>query len=185
MKLSWSHKVFLWINKRVGRYPILDMFMVFCAQYLIFIFLGAIGLWLLLNNPEQELYFIFILGTAILFSFIINWSIGAVAQRPRPIREFPGITQLIRPHQTFKSFPSDHTTVSFTFALIVILVGVQALWYWVLLVLASLIAIGRVYVGVHYPRDLIGGVIVAILLSVFSFWLAMHVTIPIFMRLLG
>lgn len=182
MKKSWSHTLFLKINKHVGDSKMLDMFMVFAAKWLIYIFLFGIITWLFFSRTEQLFYFIFIMGTGILASLIINWTIALFMKKPRPVVEFPKIKQIINPHQTFKSFPSDHTTIAFTLALIVIFIGIPTLWNYVLLTIAGIIAISRVYVGVHYPRDIVGGIVMAVLISSSSFWLATHITIPLFIR---
>jgi len=183
MEQSWSQKLFLFINKHVGKIKILDRFMIFAARYLIMIFLFGVIAWLFFAQESNLFYFIFTLGSGILGSLILNWIIALFMRKPRPIIEFPSIKQIVKPHQTFKSFPSDHTTIAFTLAFIVIFIGVPAMWEGILLVTASIIALSRIYVGVHYPRDILGGLLMALLISSISFWLALHVTIPLFVRL--
>lgn len=53
------------------------------------------------------------------------------------------------------SFPSGHATTSFACA--VVLVAAVPRLRWPFLVLAALIAFSRVYNGVHYPLDIVGG----------------------------
>lgn len=180
---SWSQKLFLKVNSMTGKFKAIDAFMIFSARWLIMIFLASIVVWLFLSEPEQLFYFIFVMGTGILASLIINWTVALFMRKPRPIVEFPKINQLVKPHQTFKSFPSDHTTIAFTIALIVVFIGVSPIFEAALLCVASLIAISRVYVGVHYPRDILGGLLMAGVISSISFWLTMHITIPLFVRL--
>ena len=62
------------------------------------------------------------------------------------------------------SFPSGHTSSSFAFAFAVYLLlpkkyGIPAM------VLALLIGLSRLYVGVHYPTDILGGILVGCLCS--------------------
>lgn len=183
MKLSWSEKLFLRVNALIGMSKTLDACMIFAARWLIFVFMALVVIWLFFSEPEQMFYFIFILGTGILASIIFNWTVALFMHRPRPVIEFPKITQLIKPHQTFKSFPSDHTTIAFTIGLIVVFIGVEQYLAVVFMSIATIIAISRVYVGVHFPRDIVGGIFMALIIASISFWLATHVTIPLFVKL--
>ena len=56
-----------------------------------------------------------------------------------------------------KSFTSSHATNNFAMAVLVMHFWPKAKWY--LLVWASLVAFSRVYVGVHYPSDILGGAV--------------------------
>jgi undecaprenyl-diphosphatase len=62
------------------------------------------------------------------------------------------------------SFPSGHTLIAFAIAFSLWHSGIRKVGKW-LIMLAALIAIGRVAAGVHYPTDIIGGIIIALLCS--------------------
>ena len=184
MKLSWSHKLFFKINKQIGRRPWLDKLMHICGHELIFVLGFLVAFWSIADiyQQDQELLstFIKLVMTATAFAFTISWGIGFFFPRRRPIIEFPHTKQLIEPFGTWKSFPSDHTIMSFTLLGIVMIMGAP-LWYVLLIgLLASLVAFGRVYVGVHYPRDIIGGVVLAALAVLLSPTLLAHVTQPMY-----
>ena len=75
--------------------------------------------------------------------------------RPRPFITH-AVTQLIS-HPPDSSFPSDHTALAFSLvvALWPVLGGAQ--WFW--LAWGVLIGLARVFVGVHFPTDVLGGAI--------------------------
>lgn len=162
MKLSWSHKLFLRINKTLGKNPLRDKIMYFFGQWMIFVMAGVLGILALLFLKKNE-YIVFfgLLFSAFLIAYTISYTIAIVFKHPRPIRELPNVKELIIPIETWKSFPSDHTiavtlmtifswyaTYSFP---IVVAMGLGALC----------VMAGRVYCGVHYPRDILGGIVVA------------------------
>ena len=74
-------------------------------------------------------------------------------------------------HQTKDfSFPSGHTTASFAVALVMLRMlpkkfGIPAV------VLAALVAFSRLYLGVHYPTDVLTGFVIALVGSTLSVWI--------------
>ncbi len=72
-------------------------------------------------------------------------------------------------HKTSLSFPSAHATNIFAQAmLLTFLYPKQAIWFFIF---ASLIGYSRIYVGVHYPIDVVGGVIFGIRIGAFVYLL--------------
>ena len=67
------------------------------------------------------------------------------------------------------SFPSGHTAASFASVAALYLAGEKKL-FGISLVLSVLIAFSRLYLYVHYPTDVLGGVLVGLL----SGWLGYH-----------
>lgn len=94
---------------------------------------------------------------------INNMMIKNLVARTRPYEVIGGLTYLVPKPREF-SFPSGHAGSSFAAAWVMFRrlprrYGVPAL------VLATLIALSRLYVGVHYPSDVLFGVIVGIAVS--------------------
>ena len=85
-------------------------------------------------------------------SFVIKPWVG----RLRPCHVLEGV-QLLVGCGSGKSFTSSHATNNFALAVLIQHMYPAARWY--LLAWASLVAFSRVYVGVHYPSDILGGAI--------------------------
>lgn len=66
------------------------------------------------------------------------------------------------------SFPSGHTTAAFSIAVMISLFYPDAIF--LLMPLASLIGISRIYLGVHYPSDVFAGTILGTLSSFLVFY---------------
>lgn len=188
MQLSWSHKLFLKINKQIGKNQFLDMFFLYSAHWLIYI-LGFVILQWGSNalDPYGFKVFMKLILTATIFGFIGNWLLGIIWRHPRPHKELEDVKLLFNPVENWKSFPSDHVTISFIFVFIALLFHPPVWLAIVMFAFAILVSSARIYAGVHYPRDVIGGLFFAVAYSVLAFWLLQYVSQPLydyFMKLL-
>ena len=154
---------FLLFLQESVRNPILDNIMIFITS------LGNGGLiWIaatiVLLIPKKTRKAGIMSAVALLGSLIINNNIVKnIVQRPRPFVTFTDL-QIIIPTPSEFSFPSGHTSSSFAAAAVFYRhlpkkLGLPAV------ILAGLIGFSRLYVGVHYPTDVIAGVLMGILLS--------------------
>ena len=131
----------------------------------------AIGVLLLLFKKTRVAGFSVLISLAINALFT-NITLKDLIARPRPFHVSDAIMPLIA-HPSSFSFPSGHTSGSLTaaFALYKTMpkkIGVPAM------ILASLIGLSRIYVGVHYPTDVIGGLAVAIVSSIWGCFLVKY-----------
>lgn len=84
----------------------------------------------------------------------IGQLIGSAVDRARPYATMPGVHVLVDKSTDF-SFPSDHATVVGAVAAGLLLTNRR--WGIIATVLAVLMAFTRVYVGAHYPGDVLAG----------------------------
>src|SRR5699024_4891506 len=89
----------------------------------------------------------------------IAWVIRFSWEHPRPF--VIGIGHTLMHHAASSSFPSFHVTVMFAIAFGLWLLTLFRRVAWVIFGLTLLVAWARIYVGVHYPIDMAGAVIVA------------------------
>lgn len=88
-----------------------------------------------------------------------NLLLKNLVSRPRPWLDVAGLTALVVENDP-NSFPSGHTTSAFAFAAALWRAAPRAWMKWAALAAAVLMAFSRLYVGVHYPSDVLAGVLV-------------------------
>jgi len=146
--------IFYAIQRLVGLSPVLDAIGIFCASVLIWIEAAAVVAFFIQDRRRSWAFASAIVSGAL--AWLVSEGIGLIYFRPRPFAALTAAHLLINKSVLDKSFPSDHASIAFAAAGAIYLVDRR--WGGALLALAALIAIGRVFVGVHYPSDVIAGV---------------------------
>lgn len=93
--------------------------------------------------------------------------------RPRPCTINPNVSLLIPKPQDY-SFPSGHTATTFAIVSVLCLLKQKNLFIISLIVLAK-IAFSRMYLYVHFPSDIIGGIFVGILCGFISYLISLKI----------
>lgn len=149
--------------QNVVRNPILDPIVIFITSLGDKGFIWIVGTIILLI-PEKTRKIGWMSALALLGSLMLNNNlIKNLVARPRPFTVLSDLSILI-PRPGEFSFPSGHTSSSFAAAVVFYRhlpkkIGIPAL------VLAGLIGFSRLYVGVHYPTDVLAGAVMGVLLS--------------------
>ena len=118
----------------------------------------AVALLLLLRRSTRKTGIVVALSMLLCYLGGNIWLKNFIA-RPRPYTVDPSIMLLVSPSSEPFSFPSGHTMNAFSAAFALMLRKEN---YWrTAIFLAELIAFSRIYLMMHYPLDIIGGVAVA------------------------
>ncbi|MEW6675869.1 MAG: glycosyltransferase family 39 protein [Nitrospirota bacterium] len=110
-------------------------------------------------------------GIALAIAFaslaLSDWSsyiLKQIFERPRPCNMLEGVHLLIGCSRSY-SMPSNHTANAFAFATPFYILFKERLRY-TFIIVALLVGFSRVYVGVHYPSDVLAGALLGVVLAI-------------------
>ncbi len=158
------------INGFAGRSSLLDSAGRFGANDLIYVlgaFLLALGVRELLRDRRSAIRIGVTAVFAVGASLVIGVIIAHFWYEARPFVTYPETVKLVS-HAADASFPSDHSLVAGAAATVALLAWPR--WGIVAAVLAILIAVSRVFVGIHYPGDVAGGLLIGAICALAAWW---------------
>lgn len=143
--------------------PLLDEVMPFVTSLGNLAFIWFVIAALLLSKKEYRFYGAVVIAAIAAACIIGEIGIKNVVERPRPFLVDPSLAiGLIAPPSSF-SFPSGHTGSSFAAATALCFLPMAHAWFKAVpLCGAACIAFSRLYLCVHYPSDVVGGIIVGV-----------------------
>lgn len=156
-----DNKILNFINSYLSS-PLLDRIMPIITR------LGNGGaVWILLSfflifNKHYRLEGYMVISSLLLTTIVGEGIIKHIIRRVRPCMKTNELTLLISRPITY-SFPSGHAASSFAVAGIFIMLNRDISIY--IIILAFLIAFSRLYLNVHYPTDVLTGIILGLLCS--------------------
>ncbi len=159
-----DYQLFQFVNQIARINDVLDYFIIFCAKILIvFLVFGVVSLAIVRAKEwGKEMFFDATIG--MFTALFISWIVPLLYVRPRPFVDH-SVHQLVLIDPSIKSFPSDHTLLSFAVAMAVW--QYDRKWGSIFFVLAALVGLSRVAAGVHYPFDIVAGAVIGVVASLF------------------
>ncbi|MGO4889572.1 undecaprenyl-diphosphatase [Anaerobacillus sp. MEB173] len=149
-----DQNLFHTINGLAGKNSTIDQLMMFISSYFLYVLIFLVLSLLFWKSTRKAGA---IGGISILFGLALNLVIAQFYYRDRPFVESD--VNLLIEKGISASFPSDQATIGFICAFV--LLTVNRKMGSVILFLAILLGFSRVYVGHHYPLDVLGGFVVA------------------------
>ena len=157
-KISMDIQILLFIQENIRNYILTPFFTLITNEYFLYAILAIVLIYMLKKNKDtrrlaKETIIAFLICTAL---FIV---LKLIFQRPRPFDAFSQLIPLVNKPSDY-SFPSGHTASAFICAFMVY-DGLPKKYSILIMILAILVAFSRLYVGVHYPTDILAGIVLA------------------------
>lgn len=167
--LNLDYRVFYFFNGFANQNRLLDIIFVIFAETIIFVLITGFII-LLIRARSRWVQMTTPLISGLVGRFAFASLIRAYAFRPRPfVAGF--VSQLVYHNPLEASFPSGHAAFMFGMTFSLLFLPVPRAWKIVSLVLASISAISRVIVGVHYPLDIFAGALVGLISAILVKWI--------------
>ncbi len=171
--MYYDTEVFKAINGLANHSRIIDLVGIFLAHYLPYL-LGVILLIFLFwpkNNSKNKIMVFIAIASAIISRFVVKTIILFFYNRPRPYITLPSAHKLISisASENLQSFPSGHAI--FFFALSTVVYNFNKKLGIFFFICSILICIARVFVGVHWPSDILGGAVLGVMVGFIINWL--------------
>ncbi len=157
---DWMDPVMFWISDKeiwIPFYLFLAFWIVKTYKWKGVVYLAAIGISIGITDQ------------------IISGFMKDFFERFRPSRdpEFEGLVHTVNDYHGGRfGFASSHSGNSFALAMFIYLLFKEYKWVWLMFLWAAIVAYSRIYLGVHYPGDIIVGGIIGVLAAKFMHYVS-------------
>ena len=163
---DWDKEVFLYINSKNVAW--LDPIMLALSSFTSWIIVCALIIGFMIYKGGKwrfsaPVFMLLTIGLNSLFNNLIKLLIA----RPRPlhVEAWEGIIHAIEANETTFSFFSAHSSNSFSMAVFSLLFFRNKVYSCAIIIWAALVAYSRIYVGKHYPVDVMVGIAFGIMMG--------------------
>ncbi|MFP4020088.1 MAG: phosphatase PAP2 family protein [Halanaerobium sp.] len=159
--IAADNLIFDYFHKKIKN-SLVDRFFILITHLGGFRFLTSLCLLFIFLKVDFQPMLGWELTAVLLSSHLFVHILKRLINRKRPYEKLAGTEHLVEPFESY-SFPSGHTTASFAAAVTLSFAFPQLSILFIFL--AFLVAVSRIYLGVHYPSDILIGIIIALIFS--------------------
>jgi undecaprenyl-diphosphatase len=166
--MAIEERLFREINALAGQFRLIDLAMITISSPLTWVVVGCVILLCAFFLNHKKLLTVFFaalvsLGLADLVSFRV---VKQLVARERPCRMMENINLILDQCGGSYGFTSNHSANAFAvWASVALGFGARSPTSALVIALASLVAISRVYLGVHFVGDIVGGAILGMIIG--------------------
>lgn len=168
-----DYRLFKFFNSFAGVSPALDRTFVIFAEFTVFLIIALLAVFVLAKRQSSRYSAVLQAFTAGFFSRVIFDSLVYIFFfRARPFVSAI-VNQLMYHNPLEPSFPSGHASIMFAMAFSLFFASRK--WGIAYLILALISSLSRVVAGIHYPMDVISGILIGLMSAfvakwIFEFW---------------
>ncbi|MGG4774120.1 phosphatase PAP2 family protein [Paenalcaligenes sp. Me52] len=157
---AFNQKLFLWINASADA----PLWLIDSARFLAewpLIIAALLALLTLPMHPKQAPLIILRVGCTLVLALTVAYLFRYNMEHARPF--VMGLGRTLTEHAATSSFPSIHMTLVLATGFPLLLISVTRATGGMILFMSALVAWARIYLGVHFPFDMLGALVVSLL----------------------